>query len=102
MRFDWTGQSEILECDRNVIIKRAAIPARDLRIPGPVISRSANILAREKAIVVNLEFIKAIVTAEEVLLLDPLSQEVLPFVDQLRQQLPLKSPFRIHKPGHAG
>lgn len=50
--------------------------------------------------VVNLEFIKAIVTAEEVLLLDPLSQEVLPFVDQLRRQLPLKSPFRIHEPDH--
>ena len=43
--------------------------------------------------VVNLEFIKAIVTAEEVLLLDPLHQEVLPFVDQLRQQLPHKSPI---------
>ncbi|CAL5437344.1 unnamed protein product [Camellia sinensis] len=49
------------------------------------------IRAREKAMVVNLEFIKAIVTAEEVLLLDPLFQEVLPFVDQLRQQLPHKS-----------
>ncbi|GMP50118.1 hypothetical protein CsSME_00016860 [Camellia sinensis var. sinensis] len=41
--------------------------------------------------VVNLEFIKAIVTAEEVLLLDPLCQEVLPFVDLLRQQLLHKS-----------
>lgn len=47
--------------------------------------------AREKAMVVNLEFIKAIVTAEEVLLLDPLRQEVLPFVEQLRQQLPHKN-----------
>ncbi|GMP43921.1 hypothetical protein CsSME_00013091 [Camellia sinensis var. sinensis] len=45
----------------------------------------------EKAIVVNLEFIKAIVTAEEVLLLDPFRQKVLPFVDQLQQQLPHKS-----------
>jgi magnesium transporter len=41
--------------------------------------------------VINLEFIRAIVTAEEVLLLDPLAHEVLPFVDQLRQHLPLKS-----------
>jgi magnesium transporter len=49
------------------------------------------ILARDKAMVVNLEFIKAIVTAEEVLLLDPLRQEVLPFVEQLRQQLPHKT-----------
>ncbi|XP_062087019.1 magnesium transporter MRS2-4-like [Humulus lupulus] len=52
--------------------------------------------AREKAMVVNLEFIKAIVIAEEVLLLDPLHQEVLPFVDQLRQQLPNKGPFEIN------
>lgn len=41
--------------------------------------------------VVNLEFIKAIVTAEEILLLDPLRQEVLPFVEQLRLQLPHKT-----------
>lgn len=41
--------------------------------------------------VVNLEHIKAIVTAEEVLLLDPLCQEVLPFVDQLRHQLSHKT-----------
>ncbi|GMP71870.1 hypothetical protein CsSME_00030121 [Camellia sinensis var. sinensis] len=45
--------------------------------------------------VVNLEFIKAIVTAEEVLLLDPLCQVVLPFVDQLRQQLPHTSMSKI-------
>ncbi|XP_015878946.3 magnesium transporter MRS2-4 isoform X2 [Ziziphus jujuba] len=92
MRFDRSGQSELVECDKSTIIRRASIPARDLRILGPVFSHSSNILAREKAMVVNLEFIKAIVTAEEVLLLDPLRQEVLPFVDQLRQQLPHKSP----------
>lgn len=50
--------------------------------------------------VVNLEFIKAIVTAEEVLILDPLCQEVLPFIDQLRQQLPIKSPFEVHDLSH--
>lgn len=83
-----------MECDKSAIVRRAAIPARDLRILGPVFSQSSSILAREKAMVVNLEFIKAIVTAEEVLLLDPLCQEVLPFVDQLRQQLPHKSPFQ--------
>ncbi|KAA8536566.1 hypothetical protein F0562_029044 [Nyssa sinensis] len=96
MRFDRLGQSELIECDKNTIIKRVSIPARDLRILGPVFSHSSNILAREKAMVVNLEFIKAIVTAEEVLLLDPLRHEVLPFVDQLRQQLPQKSSFRVH------
>lgn len=91
MKVDRNGQSETIECDKNAIIKRVAIPARDLRILGPLFSHSSNILARDKAIVVNLEFIKAIVTAEEILLLDPMRQEVLPFIDQLKRQLPLKS-----------
>ncbi|KAI4296215.1 hypothetical protein L6164_036191 [Bauhinia variegata] len=96
MRFDRSGRSELVEWDKNSIISRAAIPARDLRILGPVFSHSSNILAREKAMVVNLEFIKVIVTAEEVLLLDPLRQEVLPFVEQLRQQLPCKNQPNFH------
>lgn len=50
--------------------------------------------------VVHLEFIKAIVTAEEVFVLDPLDQAVLTFVDQLRQQLLLKSPSRIQESHH--
>ncbi|XP_028753301.1 magnesium transporter MRS2-4-like isoform X2 [Neltuma alba] len=96
MRFDLSGRSELVELDRNAVIKRAAIPARDLRFLGPIFSQSSNILARERAMVVNLEFIKAIVTAEEVLLLDPLRQEVLPFVEQLRQQLPNKNQPQFH------
>ena len=47
--------------------------------------------------VVNLEFINVIVRSQEVLLFDPLRQEVLPLVDQLSQQLPPKSSFS--KPG---
>ncbi|KAF2319877.1 hypothetical protein GH714_019927 [Hevea brasiliensis] len=89
-----------MECDKCAIIKRVAIPTRDLRILGPVFSHSSNILAREKAMVVNLEFIRATVTAEEVLILDLLRQEVLPFVDQLRQQTPLKRPFDIQGTVH--
>ncbi|KAI3695121.1 hypothetical protein L1987_78109 [Smallanthus sonchifolius] len=95
MRFDRNGESELFECDKSTIIKRAGIPARDLRILGPVFSNSSNILAREKAMVVNLEYIKAIVTAEEVLLLDPLNHEVLPFADQLRLQLSHKTHSNI-------
>ncbi|KAK8485499.1 hypothetical protein V6N11_033665 [Hibiscus sabdariffa] len=94
MRFDTDGVSELVEYDKSTIIKRASIPARDLRILGPVFSHSSTILAREKAMVVNLEFIKAIVTAEEILILDPLQQEVLQFVDQLRLQLPHRSAYK--------
>ena len=49
--------------------------------------------------IVNLEFIKAIVTAEEILLLEPLRKEVIPFVDQLRLQFPLRSPRRMDGAG---
>ncbi|KAL4353545.1 hypothetical protein GQ457_06G002650 [Hibiscus cannabinus] len=94
MRFDTSGASELVEYERSAIIKRAWIPARDFRILGPLFSHSSSILARERAMVVNLEFIKAIVTAEEILILDPLQQEVLPFVDQLRLQLPRRSAYK--------
>ena len=40
--------------------------------------------------VVNLEFVKTIITAEEVYLLDPHNKYVEAFVEQLRIQLPLK------------
>ncbi|XP_038992406.1 magnesium transporter MRS2-4-like [Hibiscus syriacus] len=99
MRFDTSGVSELVEFDKSMIIKRASIPARDLRILGPVFSHSSTILAREKAMVVNLEFIKALVTAEEVLILDPLQQEVLQFVDQLRLQLPHRSAYKTRGAG---
>lgn len=102
MRFDRAGQSEMLECEKSAIVRRVSIPARDLRILGPVFSQSSNILAREKAMVINLEFIKAIVTAEEVLILDPVRPEVLSFVEQLRQQLPHKSAFRTQEGGPVG
>ncbi|CAN0880786.1 Magnesium transporter MRS2-4 [Linum grandiflorum] len=100
MRFDRFGISELVECDKSAILKRVAIPARDLRILGPVFSNSSSILAREKAMVVNLEFIRAIVTADEVLILDPLKQEVIQFVDQLRLQLHPRTPLLIQEAGH--
>lgn len=46
--------------------------------------------ARESAMVVNLEFVKTIITAEEVYLLDPHNKYVEAFVEQLRIQLPLQ------------
>ncbi|KAE8692662.1 putative magnesium transporter MRS2-G [Hibiscus syriacus] len=84
------------------VLVGASIPARDLRILGPVFSHSSTILAREKAMVVNLEFIKATVTAEEVLILNPLQQEVLQFVDQLRLQLPHRSAYKTRGAGTEG
>ncbi|KAF0928574.1 hypothetical protein E2562_006020 [Oryza meyeriana var. granulata] len=91
MRLDRWGVSETLHLDKGSIIRRAGLPPRDLRILGPVFSDSSSILAREKAMVINLEFIRAIVTADEILILDPLTMDVLPFVEQLTHHLPLKN-----------
>ncbi|KAE9601236.1 hypothetical protein Lalb_Chr13g0295651 [Lupinus albus] len=44
MRVDQEGRTEMVEWDKNTIIHHASIPARDLRILGPVYSHSSNIL----------------------------------------------------------
>ncbi|KAK1275828.1 Magnesium transporter MRS2-4 [Acorus gramineus] len=38
------GMSELIEFDKSAILRWASIPARDLRILGPVFSQSSNIL----------------------------------------------------------
>lgn len=48
MRFDTMGISELVEYDKSTIIERASIPARDLRILGPVFSHSSTILGMFK------------------------------------------------------
>lgn len=44
MRLDRWGHSELIECDKSVILKRVSIPSRDLRILGPIFSHSSRIL----------------------------------------------------------
>jgi len=53
------------------------LPARDLRLLDPVFVHSSIILGREKALVVNLEQIRFIITADEVLLLNSLDKYVI-------------------------
>ncbi|OVA19278.1 Mg2+ transporter protein [Macleaya cordata] len=85
---DCTGEGTILDVDKYAIMHRVQIHARDLRILDPLLSYPSTILGREKAIVLNLEHIKAIITAEEVLLRDPLDDNVIPIVEELRRRLP--------------
>ncbi|XP_055813192.1 magnesium transporter MRS2-I-like [Solanum dulcamara] len=86
---DSKGQSSILDLDKYAIMKRVSIHARDLRILDPLLSYPSAILGREKAIVLNLEHIKAIITTEEVLIRDPMDDNVLPVVEELQRRLPL-------------
>eukprot|EP00262_Sarcandra_glabra_P004845 TRINITY_DN16087_c1_g1_i1.p1 TRINITY_DN16087_c1_g1~~TRINITY_DN16087_c1_g1_i1.p1 ORF type:complete len:396 (-),score=70.30 TRINITY_DN16087_c1_g1_i1:475-1662(-) len=85
---DCTGVGTILDVDKYAIIHRVQIHARDLRILDPLLSYPSTILGRERAIVLNLEHIKAIITADEVLLRDPLEDNVIPIVEELRRRLP--------------
>ncbi|XP_027185954.1 magnesium transporter MRS2-2-like [Cicer arietinum] len=63
---DAMGQGSMLDVDKYAIMHKIQINARDLRILDPLLSYPSTILGREKAIVLNLEHIKAIITAEEV------------------------------------
>ncbi|TXG63763.1 hypothetical protein EZV62_010757 [Acer yangbiense] len=84
---DHNGQSKLLDVDKYVVMRRFQIHARDLRILDPMFSYPSTILGREKVIVLNLEHIKAIITAEEVLLRDPMDDNVIPIVEQLQRRL---------------
>ncbi|KAJ0113348.1 hypothetical protein Patl1_03235 [Pistacia atlantica] len=89
---DQKGQSTILDVDKYVIMRRVQIHARDLRILDPMLSYPSTILGRDKVIVLNLEHIKAIITSEEVLLGDPLDDNVIPIVEQLQRRLASDNP----------
>lgn len=85
---DCSGEGAILDVDKYAIMHRVHIHARDLRILDPLLSYPSTILGRDKAIVLNLEHIKAIITAEEVLLRDPSDENVIPVVEELQRRLP--------------
>ncbi|XP_050216522.1 magnesium transporter MRS2-I-like [Mercurialis annua] len=93
---DASGQGTILDADKHAIMHRVQIHARDLRILDPLLSYPSAILGREGAIVLNLEHIKAIITSEEVLLRDPLDENVIPVVEELQRRLP---PSNLILPG---
>lgn len=84
---DASGLETVLDVDKYEIMHRVQIHARDLRIIDPLLSYPSAILGRERAIVLNLEHIKAIITSEEVLLRDPSDENVTPVVEELRRRL---------------
>ena len=84
---DATGQTQVVEAGKHAIMRRTGLPARDLRILDPLLSYPSTVLGRERAIVINLEHIKAIITAQEVLLLNSRDPSVTPFVEELQRRI---------------
>lgn len=87
IRVDVTGNSQVIEVDKFSMMRRCDLPARDLRLLDPLFVYPSTILGREKAIVVNLEQIRCIITADEVLLLNSLDSYVLQYVVELQRRL---------------
>ncbi|KAL5076214.1 hypothetical protein RYX36_015198 [Vicia faba] len=84
---DVTGDAQVVEAGKHAIMRRTGLPARDLRILDPLLSYPSTVLGRERAIVINLEHIKAIITANEVLLLNSRDPSVTPFVQELQARI---------------
>ncbi|KAL7199050.1 hypothetical protein ACSBR2_021353 [Camellia fascicularis] len=81
------GNSRIEELGKRAIILRSGVQAHDLRVFEPELSNPSAILRRERAIVVNLEHIKAIITANEVLVPNPKDPFMGSFVCDLEFKL---------------
>ncbi|KAL7611786.1 magnesium transporter MRS2-3 [Lactuca sativa] len=82
---DSMGQAQVVEAGKHTVMRRTGLPARDLRILDPILSYPSTVLGRERAIVINLEHIKAIITAHEVLLLNSKDPSVAPLVEELQR-----------------
>ncbi|KAJ6289119.1 hypothetical protein OIU76_025005 [Salix suchowensis] len=82
-----SGQSSIEEIGKHSIMKRTGLPARDLRALDPLLSYPSSILGRERAIVVSLEHIRAIITAKEVFLINYNNPLVVQFVQDLQHRI---------------
>uniref|UniRef100_A0A7N0RCV5 Magnesium transporter n=1 Tax=Kalanchoe fedtschenkoi TaxID=63787 RepID=A0A7N0RCV5_KALFE len=80
------------EVGKQTIMARTGLPARDLRVLDPMLSYPSTILGRERAIVVNLEHVKAIVTAKEVLMAKSTNPLVIEFVLDLQLRVASGAP----------
>ncbi|XP_038713040.1 magnesium transporter MRS2-1-like isoform X2 [Tripterygium wilfordii] len=89
---DASGNSQIIEVDKLAMMRRCHLPARDLRLLDPLFVYPSMILGREKAIVVNLEQIRCIITADEVLLCNSRGSHVLQYVEELQRRLTTAGP----------
>ncbi|WZZ30346.1 hypothetical protein YC2023_013747 [Brassica napus] len=94
---DTTGKRTVLDEDKYAIMHRVQIHARDLRILDPNLSYPSAILGRERAIVLNLEHIKAIITAQEVLVRDSSDENLVPVLEEFQRRLPV-----VHGDAEAG
>lgn len=87
IKIDQDGTSKVLELDKSSIMRHCSLPSRDLRLLDPLFIYPSTILGREKAIVVSLEQIRCIITADEVILMNSLDGCVVQYESELCKRL---------------
>ncbi|KAL8137656.1 LOW QUALITY PROTEIN: hypothetical protein V2J09_003657 [Rumex salicifolius] len=90
IKIDSYGSAQVMELDKGTIMRECSLPSRDLRLLDPLFIYPSTILGREKAIVVNLEQIRCVITADEVVLLNSLDGAVLLYKSELCNRLQAK------------
>lgn len=105
------GAWRVEEVGKHQLMRRTGLPPRDLRALDPALSYPSSIMGRERAVVVNLERVRAVITASEVLVPGPSDPGVSPLVRELRARLastptaspaPASSPSPPPQDGEAG
>ncbi|KAG2702503.1 hypothetical protein I3843_06G086600 [Carya illinoinensis] len=87
IKIDKNGTSKILKLDKVTIMRHCSLPSRDLRLLDPLFIYPSTILGREKAIVVSLEQIRCVITADEVILMNSLDGCVVQYKSELCKRL---------------
>ena len=90
LRVDATGRLTKLTIEKHKISHMLRVPIRDLRVLEPAMSSSysTSIWCRERSIVVNLEQIKILITAEEVICPDSKNSAVVErYIPELQRRL---------------
>ncbi|XP_030538310.1 magnesium transporter MRS2-3-like [Rhodamnia argentea] len=83
---DSIGRVQQIDAGKQSIMRRTGLSARNLRILDPFLSYPSSITGCERAIVIKLEYIKGIITAHDVLLLNSRDPAVVPFVEELKRR----------------
>ena len=77
---------------KHQLMRRTGLPARDLRALDPALSYPSSLMGRDRAVVVNLERVRAVITASEVLVPAPRAPAAGPLVGDLHARLSTASP----------
>jgi len=86
IKIDSKGERSVVKKDKQAMTHELGIQIRDLRLLDPLMTSAypSAILCRDKALVVNLEYIKCIITRDCTLILDVDQVAVKAFVQQLQ------------------